>query len=598
MSRSTAIHWFDFADLVCVAAAVILLEVFPQWGGWPLLVAIVPWVARLAARKPLIQPTPFDLALIIFLLTAAVGIWAAYQPQAAWLKFWLLVSAVLLYFAVACQSQENLRIFAGFLVVIGISVAVVYLLAWNWEAHPAKLPVVNQWMLSWMKIRPDFPWMISHPNEDDTAGMAALTLPFLAAFSWTSWRRRNVVLLMGSAAALILILFTLLITTSRGAWVAGGATLGSLGLWLVTRAIFKANALRARGVFVSTLVLSSVFFGVVLVRYPTLAIRTANLLPGPAEMGSRLELGRNAIEIIRDYPFTGGGLAGFAGQYSQYVLRTPYYFIGYSHNIFLDSAVEQGVLGSLALIWVLVGSLWLILSPRANGQDSWSASAVLASLLFQIFYGLPENIISTVQTTPLLFVLPGMVVAVTRPAAGVPQPVFKRWKPLAASLTASLLFLVFIFNQPVQAAWYANLGAMQMSKIELANFPAGQWTGKDSSNMSGARVLFEQALQKDPSNPTANYRLGLLALDQQDFPSAVNFLETAFRGAPQHRGIQKSLGVSYAWNGQLSAANTVLSDITDAGAEMEVYSWWWGQQGRPDLAQNAGIVAAELAAGR
>jgi hypothetical protein len=563
-----------------------------------LLVAIVPWAARLAARKPLIQHTPFDLALIIFLLTAAAGIWAAYQPLAAWLKFWLLVSAILLYFAVARQSQENLRIIAGFLVVVGISVAVVYLMARNWEAHPAKLPVVNQWMLSWMKIRPDFPWMISHPNEDDTAGIAALTLPFLSAFSGTSWRRRNTVLVMGSAAALILILFTLLITTSRGAWLAVGATLGSLVLWLVTRAIFNANALRARGVFVSTLVLLGVFFGVVLVRYPTLAIRTANLLPGPSEMGSRLELGRNAIEIIRDYPFTGGGLAGFAGQYSQYVLGTPYYFIGSSHNIFFDSAVEQGVLGSLALIWVLMGSLWLILSPRANGEGSWFASAGLASLLFLIFYGLPDNIISTVQTTPLLFILPGMIVATTRPAAGVSQPVFKGWKPLAAAITASLLLLVVFFNQPVQAAWFANLGAVQMSKIELANFPAGQWTGKSSSELSGAKALFEQAVQKDPSNPTANYRLGLLALGQQDFPSAVNFLETAFRGAPQHRGIQKSLGISYAWDGQLSAANTLLSGVAEAEAEMEVYSWWWDQQGRPDLAQNAGKVAAELAAGR
>jgi len=598
MNKAFPGRWLDLADLGCVVLAILLLELFPRLGGWPLLVGILPWLVRLATRRSPVQTTPFDAALVIFLLTAAVGVWAAYQPQIAWTKFWLLISAVLLYFAIARQPVENLWWFAGFLVLIGISIVLIYLFARNWETHPAKLPFVNELMLGWMKIRPSFHPVLSHPNEDDAAGIAALILPFLIAFGWKFWQRRNRIFLFGSAAALFLMLFLLMITTSRSAWFAVGAALASFVLWIVVKTIITSNGTRARGIFISALAFLGILLVITLLKFPSVFIKAANQLPGPARVESRLEFGQNTLELIRDYPFTGGGLGSFSGQYSRYILGIPHYFIGSSHNLYLDTAVEQGVLGSLALIWILTGSLWLILSPPGSRHTPALNQAALASVLILIFFGLPDNIFSTAQSSPVLFILPGMVAALTRPAvnrrAGPPA----NQRILAVGTAGLILILAVLFNRQLQAAWYANLGAVHLSWMDLTNFSTGQRDGLAPVDKDEAKLLFSKAVEKDQSNPTANYRLGLLAMQQGDYPTAVNYLETAFENNPRHRGIQKALGLSYAWNDQLASASAMLRGIPEAGSEMEVYVWWWGEQGRQDLAENAGNLAARLSVER
>ena len=73
----------------------------------------------------------------------------------------------------------------------------------------------------------------------------------------------------------------------------------------------------------------------------------------------------------------------------------------------------------------------------------------------------------------------------------------------------------------------------------------------------------------------------------QDFPAAISHLEMAYAQDEDHRGIRKSLGYSYTWSSQFDKALGMLVDIPEAKNEMGVYQWWWGTQGREDLASNA-----------
>ena len=85
---------------------------------------------------------------------------------------------------------------------------------------------------------------------------------------------------------------------------------------------------------------------------------------GGSVSDQRLHLFWSAVELIRDVPFTGGGLDGFPGLYSSYIMINPNFISGYSHNSFLDASIQQGILGGLMLLWIYIGSIvWLVLRP-------------------------------------------------------------------------------------------------------------------------------------------------------------------------------------------------------------------------------------------
>jgi lipopolysaccharide biosynthesis regulator YciM len=147
---------------------------------------------------------------------------------------------------------------------------------------------------------------------------------------------------------------------------------------------------------------------------------------------------------------------------------------------------------------------------------------------------------------------------------------------------------IAVFWPKLQSAWSANLGAVLMARIELADFPLEKW--EDSyiaADLSIAESLFLNSLSYNPSNLTANHRLGLVAIQRGDFITGARYLEAALEADPNHRGIVKNLGYCYVWLGQLDQAQILLQQIPEARQEMNVYTWWWNAQGRSDLAAHA-----------
>jgi thioredoxin-like negative regulator of GroEL len=116
----------------------------------------------------------------------------------------------------------------------------------------------------------------------------------------------------------------------------------------------------------------------------------------------------------------------------------------------------------------------------------------------------------------------------------------------------------------------------------------GAWGEKvDLAGLTPVENLFQRALRINPHNRTVLHRTGLIAMRQDDFTSAVTRLEQAFLLDPADRGVRKELGYSYAWTGQFDEAAKILESIPEASSEMDAYSRWWLEQGRPDLATNA-----------
>jgi tetratricopeptide (TPR) repeat protein len=147
----------------------------------------------------------------------------------------------------------------------------------------------------------------------------------------------------------------------------------------------------------------------------------------------------------------------------------------------------------------------------------------------------------------------------------------------------------------ISAQWFANLGAVRMAKVELADYPANKWAeGERVGDLQAAKKLFKRSLTYDAGNRLAIHRLGLIKMSERDFSSASNYLARAYQQEPRHRGVIKNLGYSYAWLGEMEQAKALLEQIPEAQEEMNVYTWWWKTQGRLDLSANADILLSRL----
>lgn len=106
-------RWFALADLALVSVCVVVWYSWPPAGRWLLLIALIPWFARVTVGFFPFKRTPLDLFLVIFIITAAVGVWAAYDRTSAWAKFCLIIWAILLFYAIAGQPHTDLWLVVG-----------------------------------------------------------------------------------------------------------------------------------------------------------------------------------------------------------------------------------------------------------------------------------------------------------------------------------------------------------------------------------------------------------------------------------------------------------------------------------------------------
>jgi O-antigen ligase len=67
------------------------------------------------------------------------------------------------------------------------------------------------------------------------------------------------------------------------------------------------------------------------------------------------------------------------------MLGIPSFYVANSHNIFLDVAIEQGLLGGLSVLIIFVMSIWFM--ARAIAKNRFAANAyVWLAYIFRIGY--------------------------------------------------------------------------------------------------------------------------------------------------------------------------------------------------------------------
>ncbi|MEZ4668479.1 MAG: O-antigen ligase family protein [Anaerolineae bacterium] len=530
------------------------------------------------------------LTVLVFGLTAIVSMKASYDAALSLSTLIAVVVSVAVYVIVSYMGGGMQLVSVG-AAITGVLFAFFFI---SQFAHRQYVET-PQFITRLGTLTTFLPNLFIYIHQNSAATILEMLLPMLmAALVWT--RSGRVRLLWGVGA--LLMLYALLLTYSRGAWAALAVTAVIAAVVFSLRHLSRERALLT---LVASIILIAILVAVVL----TLGRSLPGVQGALDTLNSRLDLYRNSLYLVSDYPFTGIGLGDtFAMVYSRFSLLIFVPFLTYAHNLPLAIWLGQGIVGFIAFIaivliyyrYVVRVLVWSDPEPIFHG--AWLG--VTATLL----HGLVDSrqYVESPVAMPLLFFGMGLTVACGRQAlweAGYELYERRRRRML---LIATLLVVVLIaagaaiYRKTLVAAWYTNFGAIDETQSD--NFIAPSLLPATRSQLTAsARMWYEKALEINPDYPNANRRLGNMLVNTGEYAAALPYLEKAYAAEPGGQAAIKGLGLDYTWLGRTTDAACTFQHLTDLNnmAE-ELYNWqnYQYEQQKPLLSAYALEAAAIL----
>jgi len=387
-------------------APVLLFDAWmPRWAVVATLAAVpLLWLVRWLGTGSPVRATPLDLPVLLLLLVAPVGVWvAAARPLSLPDLYRITLGVALLYAAAGTlTSARRLRLLAALLLIAVPALALLALL--GAQLSDAKFPALAA-LYGWIPaaIRPF--WRPTGLGPNSVAGGLAMLLPLAIGFALGG---KSLWLRIACSLASLFASAVLLLTGSRGALL--GLALAVLVILIVQNRWFL-------------LAIPAVILGGVAALVALGADRAgAWMLSGTAtsaveSLEGRLEIWARALDMIRDFPFTGIGLGMFDRMLDLlYPLHmvTPEVDIYHPHNLFLFQATSGGLPGLIA--WL---ALILLLFAMAAQSVRWSrrgeawplAMGLLGGLAAYVGHGLFDSPTSFIRAGAILWLLFGLQAA-------------------------------------------------------------------------------------------------------------------------------------------------------------------------------------------
>ena len=265
--------------------------------------------------------------------------------------------------------------------------------------------------------------------------------------------------------------------------------------------------------------------------------------------------------------------------YSSYSLLIHVGHTFHAHNLFLNVWLEQGLLGLVALGWLLALAVWP--QPAAS---AWRGFA-LASLAVILLHGMVDDVFSGFGGRIVVLVLPLALLARFEVASAPPPARFRfggaaHYSAAAVAGVLALLIVTVVGVSPVRATFLANLGAVAQSRTELALYHWPEWSVQDElrralrADLQPAIQYYQAALALDPGNAIANRRLGQIEISFGDYETACGHVQQAYQSAPGQRATRQLMGECDAIVGNLVGAAELWRTI-DVSQGQITLRWFW-----------------------
>jgi O-antigen ligase len=551
------------AVLAGVALVVSAKTIQPyMWAGVGLLVAS--FVMRWAATGRLAKRTALDVPLLLFVASALVGVWAAYDQPVAWVKFLHILGGVAFYYLLASRAAQDW--FAVAVVVclslFGAALSVYFVTQFDFGAQPGKFALITRLGTLINSVTPRLPGQPPHANI--VAGALAVILPLsVAALIGV---RHSALRMLFSVSACCMIT-AVAMTTSRGAWLAlGGVAVATVVGYGARRRIPEQWHGR---LIVAALAMAMLALVVVVFSPGDLLTRALGGIPGGGSALGRGDLYRQAGGLIEDYVFTGSGLGMFGMVYSSYVRLIWVHYLAHAHNFFLQVWIEQGVFGFVALVWIVAA--FYVWAWRLRKQLTWLGWGALAAGSVMLLHGLVDNPLYSFRILPLLFAPLGLLMSNDAlPANGLPS--VRRGRALAVVACLALVLLAVLSRHQLAALWYANLGSVAQAKLELKDYAFPDRLVDDvrrTGDLSAVERSLQQALLYDAGNRSARQRLALIALGRREHEQALAYIEPAYQSTPDDAVTRQLLCEAYLGLGRTDDAFLACTGVSGAAIRLE-----------------------------
>lgn len=399
------------------------------WAEWPLLGLAAPlllfpsrytplglgliaatWLIRRVATGRWSVPGPVHRPMLVLLLALFLSLVPSVRLDYSMPKFWGILYGMAIFYAClnTCRTEAALRRAAALLLIAGTLVSLVGV--WGMEA-PAKNIVFSPEFYEQFLRRGAVQTstvVTNGFNSNEVGGLIALLLPIAVALTAArGWTRPLAIPLAASLLA------ALALTESRSAIAGVALALGVGTIWCGG----KRGALLVTVALVLAAGASLLFVGPERLAH---VVGSRVFASSSASLLGRLELWRRVLAMILDMPFTGVGLNNFP------IMTQSFYptnfrvgegnpttaMIPHAHNLFLQTALDLGLVGLGAFVALLILAAHRGLAAAEDSIQRPLAVGLVLGLLAHLSYGLTDAVALGAKPSPALWAVLGLLVSI------------------------------------------------------------------------------------------------------------------------------------------------------------------------------------------
>ncbi|MDI6716066.1 MAG: O-antigen ligase family protein [Actinomycetota bacterium] len=357
--------------------------------------------------------TPFTWSFLVFLFFSAVSMVVAPSLSEAALVIVRFIGYFLLVLIVGqtVKSKETLTWLLILMVVAGAATGLFGIYQYLYAPDTAKIGLYDLTEDVAARVGSTF----GNPNFYAEYLVLMIPIGLALVLGLRGIFRRTYM-----AAATLLLFVGLILTYTRGSWMATGIGIVLMSLLTETWLFWVWAAL----------------FAAALIAAPGVASRLASITDitgGTA--GFRMKLWRIASGIIREHPLVGIGIGNYYEAFTEYVFRNPKQNVGWvmygAHNSYLTIWAETGIFGILSFVLIILVSIkYGLYIMRVKAKDkylAWINSAILAGIIGFSLNGLTSNSFHHPQGAVFFWIFLGLQVAISNL---IPEPAKARLAPV------------------------------------------------------------------------------------------------------------------------------------------------------------------------
>jgi len=491
--------WLADHEIWWLVPTVPLL-VFPgRWNVAGLALLPIPWLCRWLGRGRLTRPTWLEWALLSLLLMVPVTLWATALPEVTRLAVYQLLAGMAVFYSLVNWTSSESRLWWATLglVALGLALALIAPVGVRWST--GKLFALS-------RLYSRFPLLLKDSiNPNVLAGALVVIMPMALSLALPGGERRRCLLRVAMGLSFLLMLFILVLTQSRGAYIAIAFSLLSIAI-LHNRWFLLSLPLGLAGLAVAWWRLGT---------QPLVDLLVTTQTIGGWE--GRREVWSRAIYMVQDFPYTGIGMGTFnqvANLLYPFFLAGPDAEIPHAHNLFLQIGVDLGLPGLVAYLALLTACFLMawraytweksqIPNPKSEIRNPKSQIAIglLGSLTALVVHGLMDAVTWGTKPSVVTWAVFGVTMALYRLAGeraggmrgrGAREPaapssglrpsapvrrgssgtsaLFKNLSAFAYWILFSLLAIAFIGNRPYVGLAIALAGGAILGFFSVMSF--------------------------------------------------------------------------------------------------------------------------------